>query len=38
MTRHVPEELSTTIGWIPLSITGKTIPPRDPNEDDEDED
>jgi hypothetical protein len=38
MTPHVPEELSTRIGWSPLSITGSPMPPRDPDEDEEDED
>jgi hypothetical protein len=38
MTAHLPEELSTRIGWSPLSITSKTILPRDPDEDEENED
>ena len=39
MTPHVPEEFSTTlIDWSSLVIMGNTMPPRDPDEDEEDED
>ena len=38
MTSHIPEELSTRIDWSPLAIMGNTMPPRDPDEDEEDED
>ena len=38
MTPRIPEEGSTTlIDWSPLVITGNTMPPRDPNEYEEDE-
>jgi len=38
MTPHIPEEFSTRlIGWSPFVIVGNTMPPRDPNEDEEDE-
>ena len=39
MTPHIPEEFSTRlIDWSPLVIMGNTMPPRDPDEDEEDED
>ena len=39
MSSHNPEELSARlIDWSPLVIMGKTMPPRDPDEDEEDED
>jgi hypothetical protein len=38
MKQHIPEEFSTMlIDWSPFVIMGNTMPPRDPN-DDEDED
>ena len=36
MTSHIPEELSTRIDWTPFAIMGNTMPPRDPDEDEED--
>jgi len=37
MTPHIPEEFSTRlIDWSPF--VGNTMPPRDPDEDEEDED
>ena len=38
MTSHIPEELSTRIDWSAFAIMGNTMPPRDPDEDEEDED
>jgi len=39
MTPHIREELSTKIDWSPFVIMGNTMPPRDPeDEDEEDED
>ena len=39
MTPHISEELSTRlIDWSPFVIMGNTMPPRDPDEDEEDED
>jgi hypothetical protein len=39
MTPHIPEQFSTRLcGWSPLVIKGNTMPPRDPDEDEEDED
>ena len=38
MTPRIPEELSTKINWSPFVIMGNTMPPRDPDEDEEDED
>jgi hypothetical protein len=39
MTPRIPEEFSTRlIDWSPSVIMGNTMPPRDPNEDEEDED
>jgi len=39
MTAHIPEEFSTRlIGWSPFVIMGNTMPPRDPNEDEAEED
>ena len=39
MTPHIPEEFSTKLtDWSPFVIMGNTMPPRDPNEDEEDED
>jgi hypothetical protein len=38
MKQHIPEELSTRlIDWSPFVIMGNTVPPRDPDEDEEDE-
>jgi hypothetical protein len=38
MSSHIPEELSAKlIDWSPFVIMGKTMPPRDPDEDEEDE-
>jgi hypothetical protein len=37
MTPHIPEEFSPGIDWGTLVIVGNTMPPRDPDEDDEDE-
>jgi hypothetical protein len=39
MTRPIPKEISTRlIDWSPFVIMGNTVPPRDPDEDEEDED
>ena len=39
MTPDIPEEFSTRlIDWSPFVILGNTMPPRDPDEDEEDED
>ena len=39
MTTRIPDEFSTRlIDRNPYVITGNTIPPRDPDEDEEDED
>ena len=39
MTPHIPEGFSTRlIDWSPLVIMGNTMPPRDPDEDEEEED
>jgi hypothetical protein len=39
MTPHIPEEFFTRlIDRSPFVIMGNTMPPRDPNEDEEDED
>src|SRR5439155_6771666 len=39
MTPHIPEEFSTRlIDWSPFVIMGNTMPPRDPDEDEENED
>ena len=39
MTPYIPEEFSTRlIDWSPFVIIGNTMPPRDPDEDEEDED
>jgi hypothetical protein len=39
MTPDIPKELSTrSIDWRPFVIMGNTMPPRDPDEDEEDED
>jgi hypothetical protein len=39
MTPHIPEDLSTRlIDGRPFVIMGNTMPPRDPNEDEEEED
>jgi hypothetical protein len=36
MTPHIPEEFSTRlIDWSPFVIMGNTMPPRDPDEDEE---
>ena len=37
MTLHIPEEFSTRFDWSPFVITGNTMPPRDPDEDEADE-
>ena len=38
MKQHIPEEFSTTlIEWSPVVIMGNTMPPRDPDEDEEEE-
>ena len=38
MTTHIPEEFSTRlIDWSPFVIMGNTMPPRDPDEDEADE-
>ena len=38
MTPHTSEELSTRIDWSPFAVMGNTMPPRDPDEDEEDKD
>jgi hypothetical protein len=39
MTPHIPEEFSTRlIDWSPFVIVGNPMPPRDPDEDEADED
>ena len=38
MTPHIPEEFSTRIDWSLFAIMGSTMPPRDPDEDEEDKD
>jgi hypothetical protein len=38
MIPHIPEELSTKIDRIPFAIMSDTMPPRDPNGDEENED
>ena len=38
MKRHIPKEFSTRlIHWSPYVIMGNTVPPRDPDEDEEGE-
>jgi hypothetical protein len=38
MKQHIPEEFSTRlIDWSPFVIMGNTVPPRVPDEDEEDE-
>ena len=38
MKQHIPEEFSTRlIDWSPFVIMGNTVPPRDPDEDEVDE-
>ena len=38
MTPHIPEEFSTRlIDWSPFVIMGNTVPPRVPDEDEDDE-
>jgi hypothetical protein len=38
MTPHIPEEFCTgLIDWSPFVITDNSMPPRDPDEDEEDE-
>jgi hypothetical protein len=38
MKQRIPEEFSTRlIDWSPFVIMGNTVPPRDPDEDEEDE-
>lgn len=36
MTIRMTEELSARIEWSPFMITGNMMPPRDPDEDEED--
>jgi hypothetical protein len=39
MTPRIPENVSTRLAdWRLITIMGNTMPPRDPNDDDEDED
>jgi hypothetical protein len=38
MTHTIPEEFSAKFDKSPFVITGNTMPPRDPDEEDEDED
>ena len=39
MKQHIPEEFSTRLlDWSLFVIMGNTMPPRDPDEDEEDED
>jgi hypothetical protein len=38
MTQHIPEEFPRWIDRRPFVIMGNTMPPRDPDEDEEDED
>ena len=39
MTLHIPEDFSTRlIEWNPFVIMGNTMPPRDPDEDEVEED
>ena len=39
MTPRIPEEFSTRlIDWSPFVITGNTMPPRDPDQHEDDED
>jgi hypothetical protein len=36
MTPHIPEESSARVSdWSPFAIMGNTMPPRDPEEDEE---
>ena len=37
MTLHIPEA-SSARDWSPFAIMGNAMPPRDPDEDEEDED
>ena len=37
MTPHIPEEFSRLIDWSLFLIMGNTMPPRDPDGDEEDE-
>jgi hypothetical protein len=38
MTPHIPEEFSARlIDWTPFAIMGNTVPPRNPDEDEETE-
>jgi hypothetical protein len=38
MQQRIPEKFSTTlIDWNPLMIMGNTVPPRNPDEDEENE-
>jgi hypothetical protein len=38
MTPHIPEQFSTRlIDWSSFVIMGNTMPPRDPDEDEEDD-
>jgi hypothetical protein len=39
MTTYIPEEFSTSlINWSPFMIMSNTMPPRDPDEDEDNED
>ena len=39
MSSHITEErFANLIDWSPIVITGNTMPPRDPDEDEEDKD
>ena len=39
MTAHIPEESNARVSdWSPFAIMGDTMPPRDPDEDEEDKD
>ena len=39
MTPHIPEESSARVSdWSSFAIMGSTMPPRDPDEDEEDKD
>jgi hypothetical protein len=35
MTPHIPEDFSTWFGWKLVTFLGDTMPPRDPNDDDD---
>jgi len=38
MTLHIPEGVSTRIDWRSFAIMDNTMPPRDPDDDEEDGD